>query len=401
MPDPEKIDTTPPPLDSPGTLFAIIYLGTIGAAVFIVQPGFVQGLVAFYGLSEQAAGYIASAEVWGIAVTTLLLALGGHQYNWQYILKGSLLLFVAGNLLSLGTGQPLWFAASRFITGLGSGGLVAITFTVIGLTRHCDRNFGFLIMGVLTYGAFGLWVMPAALEAVGMHGLIIGFALFGLSGWPFLQRLPASGKEHRQIEPDSVNLGVALRGFAIAAMFTYFFAQGVIWAYLFLIGTNAGIGDQEVANGLMMSQFLGIAGAVVAALAGARYGRVLPLAVGVLGGALLLAALLDTVSAIVYTVTVCAYNFAWNMSHPFLLGAMASFDAQGRVVVHAVAAQMVGLAVGPAFAAILLTDGDYNRVVWAGIILFAMAYLLLLVPLLVHRQKLRTGGPVTTGLVAD
>ena len=42
------------------------------------------------------------------------------------------------------------------------------------------------------------------------------------------------------------------------------------------------------------------------------------------------------------------YNFAWNTTHPFLLGAMASFDKNGRVVVYAVAAQMLGLATGPA-----------------------------------------------------
>ncbi|QIB64613.1 hypothetical protein [Kineobactrum salinum] len=71
-----KINTTPLDVNSRGSLLATIFLATVGAAVFIVQPGFVQGLVGFYGLSEQAAGYIASAEVWGIALTTLVLALG-------------------------------------------------------------------------------------------------------------------------------------------------------------------------------------------------------------------------------------------------------------------------------------------------------------------------------------
>jgi predicted MFS family arabinose efflux permease len=352
-----------------------------------VQPGFVQGLVGFYGLSEQAAGYIASAEVWGIALTTLVLALGGHQYSWQRILRGSLLLFVAGNLLSLAADQTLWFAWWRFVTGIGSGGLVSITFTVIGLTRNSDRNFGYLIMGVLSYGALGLWVMPVLLELIGVRGLITGFALFGLSGWWCLSRLPDSGEEHLQVNADAVDMGVNMRCFAILAMFTYFLAQGVIWAYLFLIGTNAGMSEQAVANGLMVSQFLGIAGALVAAMAGCHYGRILPLAVGILGGALVLSVVLGGFSALAYVVTVCVYNFAWNMSHPFLLAAMASFDRHGRVVVYAVAAQMMGLAVGPALAATLLSGGDYNQVVWAGIGLFVLSYFMILVPLLSHRRQ--------------
>ena len=376
-------------VNSIASLFATIYLSVIGAAVFIVQPGFVQGLVEFYGFSEQEVGYIASAEIWGIAVTTLVMALGGHNYSWHKILRASLALFVLGNLASLFSAEMLPFGALRFLTGLGSGGMVSLTFTIIGLTRLPDRNFGFLIMGVLTYGAFGLWVLPSAFAGIGMDGVIVCFALFGASGWLCLPYLPNSGEEHLQVEEDAVDLSGGFRAFALLAMFTYFFAQGVIWAYLFLIGLNGGVGEQEVANGLMLSQFLGIAGAGVAALAGRRFGRVPPLAMGILGGALVLGWLFGEFTAFVYAATVCIYNFAWNMTHPFLLAAMASFDRHGKVVVYAVAAQMLGLAIGPAFAASLIQEGDYARVIAAGISLFAVSFLLILVPLLAHHRQLQ------------
>lgn len=370
-------------------LFCAIYLSIIGAAVFIVQPGFVQGLVEFYGFSEQQAGYIASAEIWGLALTTVVLALGGHNYSWQRIFRLSIVLFVLGNLASTATDELYAFSVLRFITGLGSGGLVSLTFTIIGLTRLPDRNFGLLIMGVLTYGALGLWAFPAALSLVGLKGIIIFFAIFGASGWLCLSHVPDSGEEHLQVEEDAVDLGGTFRVLAILAMFTYFFAQGVIWAYLFLIGLNGGVDEQGVANGLMISQFLGIAGAFVAAMAGRRFGRAWPLAIGVLGGAAVLTALFGEFTAAVYAVTVCVYNFAWNMTHPYLLGAMASFDRHGRVVVYAVAAQMLGLAVGPAFAASLLGDGNYDRVIIAGMLLFALSYVLILIPLIDHHKAIK------------
>jgi predicted MFS family arabinose efflux permease len=379
-------DTTRVDVNSRISLFATIYLSVIGAAVFIVQPGFIQGLVEFYGYSEQQAGYIASAEVWGIAVTTVVLALGAHNHNWQRLLRGSLLLFALGNLASLATSELVPFAILRFVVGLGSGGLVSLSFTIIGLTRLTDRNFGYLIMGVLTYGALGLWVMPTALATLGMTGVILFFALLGASGWPWVRHLPASGQEHLQVEEDAVDLGGGMRLLAIIAMFTYFFGQGVIWAYLFLIGVNAGVTEQAVANGLMLSQFLGIAGAFAAAMAGRRFGRTVPLAAGIVGGGLVLAFLLGPFSAAVYTATVCVYNFAWNMTHPFLLAAMASFDRHGRVVVYAVAAQMLGLAVGPALAASLLSEDDYARVIYAGMALFLASYLLILLPLVAHHK---------------
>ncbi len=386
-----NLATTSTTLDvnSSASLLATLYIRVIGAAELIVQPGFVQGLVEFYGFSEQEVGYIASAEIWGIALTTLVLALGGHNYSWHKILRASLALFVLGNLASLFSAEILPFSALRFLTGLGSGGMVSLTFTIIGLTRLPDRNFGFLIMGVLTYGAFGLWVLPSAFAGIGMDGVIVCFALFGASGWLCLPYLPNSGEEHLQVEEDAVDLSGGFRAFALLAMFTYFFAQGVIWAYLFLIGLNGGVGEQEVANGLMLSQFLGIAGAGVAALAGRRFGRVPPLAMGILGGALVLGWLFGEFTAFVYAATVCIYNFAWNMTHPFLLAAMASFDRHGKVVVYAVAAQMLGLAIGPAFAASLIQEGDYARVIAAGMSLFVVSFLLILVPLLAHHRQLQ------------
>lgn len=374
-------------VNSPRSLFAAIYLGVIGASVFIVQPGFIQGLVQLYGFSEQQAGYTASAEVWGIALTTVLMALGGHHYSWQRILRLSIALFALGNLASLATQDMTLFSLLRFLTGLGAGGMISLSFTIIGITRLTDRNFGFLIMGVLTFGALGLWVLPTALETVGMAGLIIFFAVFATSGWPCLPYIPNSGEEHLQVEADAVDLAGVFRALAIVAMFTYFFAQGVIWAYLFLIGMNGGVSEQGVANGLMLSQFLGIAGAFVAAVAGRRFGRTIPLAIGIIGGALVLVYLYGQFTAFVYTLTVCVYNFAWNMTHPFLLAGMASFDRHGRVVVYAVAAQMLGLAVGPAFAASLLTEGDYSPVITAGISLFLLSYLLILIPLIAHKRQ--------------
>jgi predicted MFS family arabinose efflux permease len=384
MPDTPVID-----VNSRSSLLAVIYLSVIGASVFIVQPGFVQGLVQYYQFSEQQAGYIASVEVWGIAVTAVAMALGGHSYSWISSLRVAIVLFVAGNLASIVSQDPLLFASCRFLAGLGAGGLVSLTFTIMGLTRLPDRNFGYLIMGVLTYGALGLWVMPTALEWVGVPGVIAFFALFGASGWICLQHMPDSGEEHLQVEEDAVDLTAVYRLLAVAAMFTYFFAQGVIWAYLFLIGVNGGVDEQGVANGLMVSQFMGILGAFLAATASHRYGRILPLLLGIVGGAAVLGMLLGTFSAMVYAVTVCIYNFAWNLTHPYLLAAMASFDKHGRVVVYAVAAQMLGLAVGPAFAASLLSEGDYSSVIRAGIALFTLSYLLILVPLLAHRRARR------------
>src|ERR1700737_3703959 len=80
----------------------------------------------------------------------------------------------------------------------------------------------------------------------------------------------------------------------------------------------------------MLSQFAGVAGALLPAMIGSRFGRWRPLSVGIAGGALALAFLIGRFEYLPFTLWVCAYNFFWNMTHPFLLGSMASFDRRGR-----------------------------------------------------------------------
>ena len=368
------------------SLFAAIYLSVIGPAVFIVQPGFVQGMVELLGFTEPEAGYVASAEMWGIAIATLVLTYFANRINWRHILVFSVVLAALGNIFSIYTNDAVNFAAIRFIVGIGSGGLVSLTFTIIGLTSNPDRNFGFMIMWILVYGAIGFLLMPIAYASVGMSGLLVFFALFNLSALPFIRFLPESSAAHIEHDSGVKELSPILRFLAIATMFVYFVAQGVAWAYLFLIGTNGGVSEQDVSYGLTLSQFFGIAGALAAALIATRFGRISPLALNIIGSIVSLIFLFGDMSPFVYVMAVCIFNFCWNAAHPILLAAMASFDSSGRMVVNAVAAQMVGLAIGPALAASVIGDNDYATVIWLGMGLFAVSLVLILPPLLKQRR---------------
>lgn len=376
-------------IDSRRTLATSILLGVVGPEVFIVQPGFVQGMVQNLGFDDRAAGYVASAEMFGIAATTVALTFAAHRTNWRTVVLVSLLTMALANVACTLVADVTAFAALRFVAGLGAGGVISLSFAAIGLTARPDRNFGYLIMWVLIYGALGLLLMPTALAWGGMTSVLWFFALFPLVALPWLRHFPASGEQRAQVERDAVDLSGSEKGLALAAMFAYFLAQGVVWAYLFLIGVAGGLSEQEVANGLMLSQFAGIAGALGAAQLATRYGRTMPLLVGILGGGLMLYFLFGPFSATVYAVAVGVYNLAWNFTHPFLLGAMASFDRRGRVVVYAVAMQMLGLAIGPSLAASVIEEGYYANVNWLGGALFLASAALILPPVLAQARRVR------------
>jgi len=379
-------------INSRRTLWSVFLVGVIAPEVFIVQPGFVQGLVEYVGFDVQGAGYTASAEMFGLAATTILMTFIAHRVNWRTVILGSLIVMFLANVLCTLTTDLNTFVALRFIAGLGAGSLVSLSFAIVGLTSNPDRNFGLLIMWVLTYGAIVLWALPSAYAFAGMGGALWFFAIFPLLAVPFIKHLPANGESVAQVEEDAVNLTPAMKTMALFAMLAYFVAQGVVWAYLFLIGLSGGLSVQEVANGLTLSQFAGIAGALLAAVMSNRFGRSLPLTVGILGGALCLYFLVGRYEFLVFALAVGIYNFAWNMTHPFLLAAMASFDPRGRVVVYAVAMQMVGLAIGPGLAASMISEGDYISVNWLGAGLFVTSLALILPPVLAQTKLFETAG---------
>ena len=375
--------------DERRSLISAILLGVVGPEVFIVQPGFVQGMVQYLGFDDRAAGHVASAEMFGIAATTVAMTFAAHRFNWRRVVLWSLIVMAVANVACTLVTDVTAFAGLRFAAGVGAGGLISLSFAAIGLTRKPDRNFGYLIMWVLTYGAFALLAMPTAFRLAGLTGVLWFFALFPLVTLPWLKYFPASGENVVQVERDAVDLPVPARGLALAAMFAYFLAQGVVWAYLFLIGIAGGLTEQQVANGLTVSQFAGIAGALGAALTAGRYGRALPLAIGILGGAATLYFLVGQFGAAIYLIAVSIYNLAWNFTHPYLLGAMASFDRRGRVVVYAVAMQMLGLAVGPSLAASVIREGIYVNVNLLGGALFLVSAALILPPVLTQSRRIR------------
>ncbi len=371
-------------INSSLSVIAAIYISVVGPSVFIVQPGFVQGLVGYYGFSEQQAGYVASAEMWGATVTAFLLIFLTSRINWRQIIYFSLTLMILGNLVSLLFTDLVSFTVARLIVGVGAGSLISLGFTIIGLTNKPDRNFGYLVMWVLLYGAILLAALPTIFHALGLTGLIIFFAVFAAIAFPLIRYLPRSAEERTELAEDSITIRMYYRVMAVASIFIFFCGIGVIWTYLFLIGIYGGGTEQEVANALMVSQLLGAIGAFVAAKLGNRYGRISPVVAGLAGCLLPMAFLFGKMGIVIYLLAVGTFNFAYNMTHPYLYAVLSSIDQSGNIFRYAVAGQILGLAVGPAIAASVVEAENFGGVLWCSMAFFTLTLFLILPPLLSH-----------------
>jgi len=376
-------------INSRASIIAILWLAFIGTHVFIVQPGFVQGLMEYMGFSEEAAGLLTAWEMWGIAAGTVLVMLVSNKFSWRLLTLVFIIMCVAGNALSIGNDNYSTLRLVRFLTGIGAGGIIAITFVMAGLTARADRNFALIIVLVLSYGTVVMWAIPKIYQTIGMTGLLLFFCLFCLSGMLFLRNLPDSGEAHADLE-GTYNYPEWLRFTSLAGILLFNLGIGIIWVFLFPVGLETGMTEQQVAGVIGISQLFGIAGALFVVFNEVRFGRLWPLMIGIVAIACSIYLLLGESSQRDFWLAICGFNLLWNIVMPYTLSTAGDYDARGRTVSYAVALQMIGLAIGPYVATKALASGGFDAGSMAAIAAFLASAIFLLPGVLAQRGSLRS-----------
>ena len=377
-------------LDSLKGLFALLLVHTIGPQTIIILPALVQGYVEQLGYSEQDAGFLASIETWGMFLATMAMMVLVSRVNWRTLMAVSLVAMVIANVASAFTEHRAALYALRFVAGAGGGTIVVISYAMIGLTLRKNRNFGWALFFVLLYGAVVFPLLPLIYSQFGIAGAFLFFAAFALSGLPVVRGLPGHGKEVSESDPDAVEVKTLFKTLAVLAMLLYFVGQIGVWSYFYRFGIRYGMSEVVVGSALSISQFFGLAGAFSVVLFSRRLRKDIALFLGIALSAGTIAALFGTHAFMTFVLVSGAYQFLWNMTHPYLLGALATFDPSGRVIVYGTAMQFLGVASGPAIAAVLVTSESLGNVLWLGIVCMIASLACILPPVsTVHRLQLQ------------
>ena len=379
-------------LNSLKGLFALLLVHTIGPQTIIILPALVQGYVEQLGLSEQDAGFLASVETWGMFIATFAMMLLVSRVSWRVLLGASLAAMVLANAASIFVENLSILYVLRFVAGVGGGTIVAVSYAMVGLTLRKNRNFGWALFFVLLYGAIVFPVLPMIYASFGIAGAFAFFAIFAVSGLPFVRGLPGQGKQLSEADPDAVELPQRLKWLAVLTMAIYFIGQIGVWSYFYRFGVRYGMTEQAVGSALSISQFFGLAGAFSVVLFSRLIRKDVALFLGI-GLSIVSIALLFGMHAFVAFVLISGlYQFLWNMTHPYLLGALATFDPTGRIIVYVTAMQILGVAAGPAIAALLVTEASLANVLWLGIVCMVGSLVCILPPVMTeHRLRAAKG----------
>ncbi len=377
-------------INSRKSIASMIYLVVVSVSVFIIQPGIVQGFVSELGLSPEQAGYVASAEMWGLAVTTVFLIYFAERIDWRKITIASLSIAVAGNVASTLNTDLQTFTLIRAITGLGLGAMISLPFAMLGMTKKTDYNFGLAIVCLLAYGAIVLFLIPMVLASIGLDGIFVFLAIFCGVGFLTVPYIPRGARQSTDQSGDGENQLHFQKRLALAGMLAFNIAIGAVWAYLFLVGTDAGIEEQGVANVLTISQFLGMLGALLVVLLSSKINRGAPLCIAILSCAVGIGTLLLEVDFFIYSLGVYIFNFFWNVCQPYLFANLAAFNDNSKTVIRGSCMQMLGFAIGPYIAATIVGDGvspSYATVNLFGVVLFLVSLALMLPAIIALRGR--------------
>ena len=324
------------------------------------MPFFVGGLISELGFTQAQANLISSAEIAGMALSSLLGAAWIGRFNWRHVALFALFAVLAGNLLSCFVENFQVLVATRFTTGLvGHGTAFALGVAAIGSTSQPDRNFGFTIASQVTMGALTALIVPKTIAIYGIAGMCAPAAILAVVAMAFIPRLATSG--HTQI-PDSnqsKRTGILILPLlGLLVMIIWQMGVGPFFNNLVPYGISIQLDPSDIGTALFLSTGLSIIGPLTASALANKINRKIPVCIALTIQLLIILSFQGDITWIGFTIRAILFQTAWNFTGPFLMGMIANLDESGRYSVLIPASQLGGIALGHAVIASLVQGSN-------------------------------------------
>jgi DHA1 family inner membrane transport protein len=363
-------------------------LSTLFAANFVLGTAetLVIGLLVVIsgdlGVSVPAAGGLVTAYAVGLAAGGPLLTMATMRLDRRTVVRGSIAVFVAGNLLAVVTADYLTFLVARGITGALHGLFLATAFTVATAVvprEAAGRAMAAILLGNTLAGAFGAPLGTALGQVAGWRGAFVAVAALGAlvlaASWFLVPSLPGTSA-------DDAGRGQLRNAFAprvlalLLVCFLVFAASCAAWSYVVPF-----LEEVTGVSGAMVGVYLMIYGAATAAGAyvGGRladWNAARALVLGLTGLTLSLVALWFLgsspvmVALILALLGVCTMGMAPSLQHR-----VVSLAGPGAPLAQSLPASAanVGVATGAAVGGLAITGFGVPAAIAVGALIGAVA----------------------------
>ena len=359
----------------------LAFLATAGLFYVNIMPALVDGLIKGLGFTKAEAGMVGSANVYGAAVGALIAVFLIKHVRWKMAMVGLLSLLIALDFVSMWMTTPDLLIATRFIHGFVGGLSVGIGFGIIARTIQPDKTFGYLLVIQFGFGGLGVMFLPPLVPEFGTNALFWSLIIFTVVSMLFI---PFMGRYHvtdtTEVKTEKSKIEIKPLALTLLALFLFQAANMGPFAYIVPLGESAGLSLDFITTSLGLAGWIGIAGSMLVVIISTKYGRLVPLMLGIALTLIGTAFLVQSETAIIYLVANCAVGVTWALVIPYLLGMAAEFDKAGQMAALGGFASKMGLASGPLLSAWALGESNYTALILLSVVLLFICMIVLIQP---------------------
>jgi predicted MFS family arabinose efflux permease len=365
--------------DPPSLFPAALATSVTAISITHMLPFLVGSLMDGIGLDARRAGLLASTEMGAMAAGALAVAPRiGHLSRKALAIGASaaLLLLHGASALSDGFGQLLLL---RALAGLAEGCLYAVTAAAVAASIAPTRVYARVEAGGTLLWAVLFLIVPRAVALWQQRGAFGALFVITLCCLPLLSWLPAHPPEEVRAEGTGRKLWSPSVLAVVCTGAILYISENSLWAFTERIGTSTGMSGRSVGIVLSLTNLLLVLGALFVSRLHLRWGRSLPLGVGIAVFGASLAVVACARSPAQYVAGHAALAIVFVFQWIYLQGLSAALDPTGRVAAMLAGAILVGGALGPSVGGQLAVWGGYPAI-GAFALLAAVSALLLVVP---------------------
>lgn len=350
--------------DQPTAIFAAVVLGFAGTGVAMGMPLLVGAMAKSLGFSDQQLGWLASSDMGGLLVGSVLTAVFVAKINRRFLAASGLLLVMLGNYFSTQSPDLLPLMLSRLCAGIGAGICYSTCTASLAGSYNSARTFSIFLFVLVVMNAFIFYIFPIIDGHWGVNGLYLFYLLEAL---PILLILPLLPRYCAEEADDNVKVSETadpvthrrvpdiLPRLCLAAVFSFYLLVGAYWAFIERAGTAVSISTEFISGTLTWGQIFSLSGTLLAVWLARHYGQSKPLLFALMVMVITMLVLALKVDTITFVFSVFSFSFFWIFIDVFQLGTLSNIDHSGRYAALVPACQGAAQAMAPAIAGTLLS----------------------------------------------
>jgi predicted MFS family arabinose efflux permease len=342
---------------------AALLLTVIGGSTFNIMPLLTAAAEDTLGFSDSQVGIMSLSNTVGSGLSALFAVTWVRSVRWRHAGVVALLGALLSNIGSMVFHQFWLFVLFQGLAGVFAAGLICLAMTILSDRKESARAFGIANALQVVYQIAGFVAGPRLLLVGGLNAIlavIVGLSVLGLFLVPLL---PTSGRAVL-VERVSGNLLKPTTLLGLLGFGAFFVSAGAYWTYVQIMAEAVGMPSQLASKCVAAGVSAGILGGAAAWALGDRFGKLRPVlvsAVLAVGSGLLLYGAFGTAA---FIASVVLYFIAWNCSVAYQLSIVNAGDDTGRAIAVTQACAFLGAAMGAGLAALFVSPGHYQGVIW-------------------------------------